>query len=73
MRKAKSFRSYARSRNVTDVVGGEFAAYAKSDPYFPDAKTWGELRTYLNGRGAPHEIFVAARAAWKDYRRHLKA
>jgi hypothetical protein len=68
----KSFRNYARSPRAADVVGDEFAAYAKGDPYFPDVKAWGELRTYLNGRGAPHEIFVVARVVWKDYRRHLK-
>jgi hypothetical protein len=68
----RSFRNYARSRSAADIVGAEFIAYATSDPHFPDANAWGDLRRYLNGRGAPHEMFVAARAAWKDYRRHLK-
>jgi len=71
MSKPKSFRSYARSRHAADPAGSEFIAYAKSDPHFPDAKTWGDLRRYLNGGGATHEIVVAARAAWKDYRQQL--
>jgi hypothetical protein len=71
--KAKSFRTYARSRRAADVVGGEFITYAKSDPHFPDAKTWGDLRIYLNGRGAAHEMVVAARIVWKDYRQQLEA
>lgn len=54
-------------------MGGEFIAYAKSDPNFPDAKTWGGLRRCLNGRGATHETVVAARLAWKDYRQQLKS
>ena len=70
--KPKSFRTYARSRRAADVVGAEFTSYAKSDPHFPDAKTWGGLRRYLNGRGAAHETVVAARVAWKDYRQQLK-
>jgi hypothetical protein len=60
--KPKSFRTYARSRRAADVVGAEFITYAKSDPHFPDAKTWGDLRTYLNGRGAAHET-----VRWADW------
>jgi hypothetical protein len=71
--KPKSFSTYARSRRATDVVGDEFIAYAKSDPHFPEAKTWGDLRKYLNRRGAEHEMEVAARAVWKDYRQQCKS
>ena len=73
MSKTNSFLNYSRSCRAADVVRGEFVALAKSDPYFPDARRWGDLRRYLNGRGTTHEIVVAARAVWKDYCQQLKA
>ena len=72
MSKTNSFRIYSRSCRAADVVRSEFITLAKSDPYFPDAKRWGDLRRYLIGRGATHEIVVAARAVWKDYCQQLK-
>lgn len=73
MSKATSFRDYVRSRRAAaDHTTGEFIAMAKEDKRFPSIKSWGELRRYLNGRGEPHEIMVAARAIWRDYKLHLR-
>jgi hypothetical protein len=43
----------------------DFMALVKDDKSFPDAKTWGELRGYLQQYG--DAAVVAGRAVWRRY------
>lgn len=67
-----SFRAYIAGRRATDTPSGDFTADAKSDANLPDAATWGELRAYLERRGADPAAISAARVVWRGYAAQLR-
>jgi len=61
-----SFRSYAQGLSPASPAAA-FVAACRRQGQFPDASTWRDLRFYLNQTAAEHNVFVAARAAWRAY------
>ena len=51
-------------------MGWAFIARALGDPNLPDARTWAELRDYLQAQGEPPHRIEAARLVWKTYQRN---
>jgi len=65
-KRPSSFRSYARGLSPVSSAAA-FVAACRRQGHFPDASTWRDLRVYLNDIAAEHDVFVAARAAWRGY------
>jgi hypothetical protein len=52
-----TFKEYILGMKLGGYSVQHFVSEAQRDPTFPDASTWEELQTYLEGRGAqPLEI-----------------
>jgi hypothetical protein len=68
MKTTISFRDFI----LSDHAKSEFAAIAKHNRPLPNLKLWRQLRKYLNHRGADDVLMITARAAWQEYRRHLR-
>ena len=66
-----SFRHYVETRKYDFGRGTRaawaFIAAARGDPHFPDARSWRELRRYLEASGANDAKLAAARAVWSSY------
>ena len=62
-----SFKTYVLARRRTDNPLGDFIADVKSDPAFPDPRSWNDLQTYLVGRGACQEAIEAAQQVWHQF------
>ena len=67
-----SFRAYIQSRRITDTPAGDFTADARADKAFPDARSWTELRRYLERRGAIREAVEAGHRVWAAYRAQVR-
>lgn len=64
-----TFKRYLSRRRITATPPGDFVDDARSDPTFPDAESWDEVRDYLMLRGAAPVAVAAARSAWRSYLR----
>jgi len=67
-----TFLEYIRTRRLTDTPAGDFTRDARADGRLPDARTWRELRSYLEGRGAIREAIAAAHQVWTAYQARLR-
>lgn len=69
------FKEYLKSRRITDTPQDDFTSDARSDRDMPEVETWGELRTYLEGRvgsGMIDKVLDAARPVWAAYQAKLR-
>jgi hypothetical protein len=65
---SKDFRGYIEGRRVTETTQGDFTREAKADTKLPNARTWQELRLYLDSVSARDEVYDAALSVWLQYR-----
>lgn len=66
-----SFRDYVMVRKYDYGRGSpgawQFIAQARGDDGFPDARSWRDLQTYLESRGASGELLKSARSVWRSF------
>lgn len=70
-----TFKEYLAQRRVTDTPAGVFTTVARSDKRMPDARSWKELREYLEARVGDDmidHVVAAARQVWQGYQTALK-
>jgi hypothetical protein len=63
---SNSFRHFVRRLPGANPLIAAFKVHA-ADGAFPETDSWAAVRSYLVRAGAPHEVMVAARAAWRDF------
>lgn len=65
-----SFRDYVLTHSPEDSPAGDFIMDAKHPTAkLPDAKTWRDVETWLEGQGASRAAIDCARIVWKRYLR----
>ncbi|NTE81323.1 hypothetical protein G6M12_07105 [Agrobacterium tumefaciens] len=67
-----SFKAYLQTRRITDTPAGDFTGDAKRDPNMPDAKSWPELKSYLERVSRTDGVVNAGYQVWQAYQRHQK-
>jgi uncharacterized protein YozE (UPF0346 family) len=63
-----TFKEYIMKKRVTDTPAGDFTKDARSDSYLPDAKTWEELKSYIQSKTRNQNVIGAARIVWRGYK-----
>lgn len=63
------FKEFVQKARITRTPSGDFIGDARADEELPNARSWGELRSYLNGRGACGEAVEAGRSVWRSFER----
>ncbi len=61
-------RGYRYGRGRSDIWA--FIAEAVGDPAFPNARSWGELRDYLEAKGRDRVTLDTAKVLWRSYLRN---
>ncbi len=59
-----TFREFLAGRKPSFDVRGDFTRLALADSAMPDARSWIELRYYLEGRGTPQGQIEAGESLW---------
>lgn len=67
-----SFREYVKARRITDTPAGDFTGDARRDPNLPDAKSWPELKAYLEAIPHANGVIEAGYQVWQGYARTRK-
>lgn len=67
-----TFKEYLKTRRITDTPAGDFTRDAQSDPNLPDAKSWPELKRYLERVSTLPGVIPAGRQVWAAYRKRAK-
>lgn len=63
-----TFKEYVIKRRITDTPAGDFTKDARSDSDLPDAKTWEELKSYIESKTLNQNVIGAARTVWRGYK-----
>ena len=61
-------RGYRYGRGRPDIWA--FISEAVGDPSFPNARSWGELRDYLEAKGRDRVTLDRAKVLWRSYLRN---
>ena len=61
-------RGYRYGRGRSDIWA--FISEALGDSSFPNARSWGELREYLEAKGGDKVTLDRARVLWRSYLRN---
>ncbi|WP_181147634.1 YozE family protein [Ensifer aridi] len=67
-----SFKSYLKTRRITDTPAGDFTADALRDNNLPDAESWSELKAYLERVSRLPGVIPSGYQVWQGYQRWKK-